>query len=638
MKITLLIISFIVQINLIAQAQIKLSDLDGKNQKKYNKAIKDIESKKFDQATKDISDIIIKYPDFTEGQLKLTSLYLRAEYNDLAIKHLKYILDNKLAYQPKLILTLAELLEEKGEYNQALTYLQPIVEDKRLSPKSLKKVKRRFDELTFREYTYSNPVVFEPRPISNLINTEKSECLPAFKADGSVMIYTSMDQNAGRNANEDLFISTIDSSGNFSKGKNIASLNTSENEGAHTFSQDGTIIIFTACNRRDSYGGCDLYISFLKNGKWGEAYNMGPDVNSRYTESQPSLSSDNKTLYFSSTRKGGIGKEDIWKVSFEKGKWGSAKNLGPTINTSNNEGSPFIHPDDNTLYFRSDGHIGLGGYDLFITRKDQTSWSIPENLGYPINSKTNDGALFVDLFGQTAYYTSDKFNKGQHLDILKFELPNHLKPKAVSYLKIKVRDAISKEIISADINITEINTGKSIKSIKSNQEGKIIVIQKGMFALTVNKTHYLLHSENINIDKSASQNDPFVFEVNLIPITEKKVSPTPVTLHNIFFESGSSQLLNLSNVEIEKLVELLNNEPEINIKIIGHTDNVGNSQDNLTLSEDRAKAVYARLITNGIDAKRLSYKGKGESEPITDNDTPEGRKTNRRTTFIVVPK
>jgi len=635
MRLLQLIIFTFFQFTILAQSPVTLSQLDKKHQKKYNNALKHISSKNYDKATKDMAEVVSKYPDFVEGQIKLTSLYLKTKNSDAATKHLKYILDNKLSDQPKLVLTLADLLEEKDEYTQAVNYVKPLLYNKKIGPRNMDKIKRRYDELTFREYTYSHPVDFNPEPISNNINTDKSECLPAFNADGSVMIYTSLDQSAGRNRNEDLYMTTVDEHGNFSKGQSITTLNTFENEGAHTFSQDGSMIIFTACNRRDSYGGCDLYISFYKNGQWGQAYNMGPEVNSRFSDKQPSLSADNKTLYFSSTRKGGKGKEDIWKVNFINDKWTQAENLGPEINTSKNEGSPFMHADDKTLYFRSDGHIGLGDYDLFMSKRTNNDWTKPENLGYPINSKTNDGALFVDLFGETAYYTSDKFTNGEHLDILKFKLPDHLKPEQVSYLNLKVRDAVTQKSIDAIIKISDVSNNTVIKSAKASSDGLLMVIPKGHFAVNVSKDGYVFHSENMNIKQSKTHIDPIVYEIDLWPIEKEKEIAKPIILHNIFFDSGSSELLEISNTEIQNLVTLLTNQPDIKIRIIGHTDDVGDSNDNLELSTNRAKAVQTALIQKGIAANRLSYIGKGESEPIEENSTEEGRRANRRTEFVV---
>ena len=620
----------------LGQDILSFEDLSKKDKKKYDKALQHIKNKKFEKALNDVKTVIFNNPNFVEGQLKLINLYLKNKNDSLAVNHLMYVIDNSLSRRPDVRMTLVDELENMDRYEEALSYIKPLTSLDKLNPKHKKIVKRRYEELKFRSYAYANPVEFDPEPISRSINTDKSESLPAFNADGSIMIYTSIDLSAGRNSHEDLYISYVNQNGEFSKGTSIDELNTFENEGAHTFSQDGTTVIFTACNRPDSYGGCDLYISFFKNGKWSKAYNMGPNINSRYAEKQPSLSPDNKTLFFSSTRRGGLGKEDIWKVSFESGNWGKPQNLGSTINSKGNEGSPYLHPDNQTLYFRSDGHIGLGGYDLFLSRKENNSWSKPQNLGYPINSKTNDGALFVDLSGNYAYYTSDKFTEGKHLDILKFKLPEEVKPQPVSYLKVIVNDISSQKRIDAKVAITNHDNYKA-HYFSSTLNGYTTVINKGHYAVNISKENYIFHSENIQIDSSATHFDPIIYEIDLKPIEKETIDSSPTILKNIFFKSGSADLLDISNTEIENLYQLLIDRPDIRIQIIGHTDNIGKDLDNESLSLNRAKSVYNALIQKGIDASRLSYVGKGESEPIASNDTEEGRQTNRRTTFIIIP-
>ncbi|NNL93679.1 MAG: OmpA family protein [Saprospiraceae bacterium] len=621
-----------------AQEATELSTLNKKCQKKYSKALKHIKSKNYEKATKDIQAVLKPYPHFHEGRKKLVSIYLKLNKDSLALPHLKIIADQEPTPDPKVFMTLVDILENEGDYSSAISYTEKLLSTKFSKSKGALKVKQRLKVLQFRHHAYSNPVPFNPTPLSANVNTIYSESLPALNADGSIMVYTSLQpisENSQRKQ-EDLYMTQIKNDGTFTKGKSIVELNTFENEGAHTFSQDGKTIIFTACNRRDSYGGCDLYISFNKNGRWSEPQNMGPNINSRYSEKQPSLSADKKTLFFTSTRKGGKGKEDIWKVSLIGNKWSEPVNLGPTINTAENEGSPFIHPDNKTLYFRSDGHIGLGGYDLFITRKENADWSTPNNLGYPINSTGNDGAIFVDLQGQYAYYTSDKFNNGAHLDILKFKIPESIKPLPVSYLKINVADIESHFPLQANIEIFDLNDNKSSSNIQSDQNGSaLLILQPGNFAVNVVKDGYFFYSENINIDKQSNIIEPFVFEALLQPIRKEVEKYKPIVLNNIFFETGSSELLDISNNAIQNLVSLLNEQPEISIQIIGHTDNVGDEEDNLILSTKRAEAVYNKLIENGISKSRLSFIGKGESEPIASNDTPEGKKANRRTTFIV---
>lgn len=631
----LVILLFISIGTLFGQNPTSVENIDNKSKKSYKKTLAYIKSKKYEKALKEINKVVEKNPHFIDGRKKHVQLLLQLKEKTLAIQNLIEIDSIVGSSDKQITLTLADFLEEEGRYALAIEKLR-----KSLSlnnSKDNKNVKWRIEELEFRKNAYENPLDFQLEPIP--INTNHSESLPSFNADGSVMVYTFMEHTTSfRQRQEDLYISYKDKEGNFTPGKKIPNLNTFENEGAQTFSQNGNTIIFTACNRRDSYGGCDLYISFKKNGSWSEAYNMGPTINTRYAEKQPSLSADNKTLYFTSTRKGGKGKEDIWKVHLIGNKWSEAINLGDEINTSENDGSPFIHPDNSTLYFRSEGHIGLGGFDLYISKKKNDNWENPKNLGFPINSKGNDGALFVDLSGEYAYYTTDKGDK-EDLDIFKFKLPEKIKPEPVSYAKFVIKDAESLEPIKASIYLKKVSS-EAINSLQTNLNGTALsVIAGGEYIVTVKKDEYIFYSEHISVPTNGSKLNPYLIEIPLLkmPIeSETSKIEKPIVLKNIFFETGSSDLLDESDMEIEALYELLIKNPNSKIKIIGHTDNVGDDHNNLKLSEERAKTVRNELVQKGIDANRLQFEGKGENKPIAENSTPEGRQKNRRTEFVFI--
>jgi len=396
-------------------------------------------------------------------------------------------------------------------------------------------------------------------------------------------------------------------------------------------------LIFTACGRRDSYGSCDLYISFRRNGKWSTAKNLGPQLNSEKWDAQPYMASDNKTLYFSSDRPGGKGGRDIWTSTLGKEGWSKPQNLGPVINTKKNEESPFLHPDNSSFYFRSNGHIGLGDYDIFLSQWNKPQFTEPKNLGYPINTKGSEGALFVELNGNKAYFASDALTDGANLDILSFELPEALKPKAASYIKLKVVDDQTGEGIVSQVELVELSSNNK-NVLRTDDKGvSLSTITPGNYSLTINKASYVFHSEHIELSELRNASDPFIYEVRLQKIKQPVVeAPKPIILKNVFFETGSAELLSESDFEISKLYDLLSDNNEIKIKIVGHTDNVGQDADNLRLSEQRAKSVYEALIIKGINRTRLSYEGKGETMPIASNDTAEGRKQNRRTEFFII--
>jgi len=587
-----------------------------------------------------IKDIMALYPDYVEGHKDLAMYYLSKGQKEDAYPHIMVLAeqDNKLS--ARVGGELMDIYDERKDFDKAIATAKKIMADNRLREDSKAKLNRRIQEFEFRKNAYANPVDFSPERLDTNINTTNSEYLPAFNADASIMIYTTRNTE-GDNIHEDLYVTLLQEDSTYSQGQVIEELQTEENEGAHTFSKDGTILIFTACDRRDSRGGCDLYITFLKADGWSEPRNLGPAINSRYWDSQPCLSADNKTLYFTSKRPKGFGVNDIWMSQLKDiGGWSAPVNLGPTINTKGNEQSPYFHPDNTTLYFESDGHIGMGESDLFISRRENDEWSDPINLGYPINNEYHQGALFVDVNGNNAYYASeDTSSTIQHLDIYKFELPEEHKPLANTYFKVNVIDAVSKKPIVALVELRNLVSG-SASVQRTNQNGSSMsTVTPGNFSVNVNKEGYVFHSENILIEQGNRNLEPKTFNIELYPIAEEAVTvkSEPIILENIFFESGSSTLLESSNYEIEKLYQLLTKNESMKIQIIGHTDNVGSDGDNMMLSDARAKSVYEVLVEKGIDKSRISYTGMGESKPIADNNTPEGQKTNRRTEFIIIP-
>lgn len=632
-SITLLALTFCLN----AQDLLIPSQLDKKSSRKYEKALDLIRQKNHAEAVDLLSALAEDYPGFYECRYKLAWQYLRLEQPDEARQEFEDILYLLPEPDYKLVLKLAELYEDENKYRQAHELMSYFLGTLDSHSRILDFVQRRIKELAFREHAYANPVNIDPVKLGHSVNSSYSEYLPAFNADKTKMIFTRR-VPAMRGYQEDLYITSPDGQGGFSEAVPLHELNTSDNEGAHCFSQDGTILVFTACDRDNNRNGCDLYISFLNGDSWSDPVNMGPGINTRHWESQPALSADNKTLFFSSTRGGGQGKKDIWYVTFENGSWSEAKNMGSSINSSENEGSPFLHPDGKTFYFRSDGHIGLGDFDLFVSRKkpDQ-SWSEPANMGYPINSKYSEGALFVDLQGLKAYYTSDQFTESDNLDILAFDLPTHLQPQKMTYLLTRIYDADTGEKLQGRLDIISTSENPVGRSVNSPDHGEILMpISLGEHIINISKEGYIFYSENLLIDEQSDISKPLSYDVYLQKVpSEKGVASEPVILENIFFESGSSKLLDKSMPEIHRLANLIKNN-DLQLQIVGHTDNIGSKEDNLDLSRLRAEAVFKALLELGIETHKISYEGRGEEEPIADNDSEIGRAMNRRTEFYII--
>ena len=317
------------------------------------------------------------------------------------------------------------------------------------------------------------------------------------------------------------------------------------------------------------------------------------------------------------------------------GSWSFPVNLGANLNTPGNEQSPFIHPDNQSIYFSSEGHSNMGKGDIFISRQDSNKQWIPAlNLGYPINTWNNEVGLFVNAAGDMAYYSSDRL-KDRGLDIYEFPLYTEARPIPVSYMKGRVFNARTWKGIEATFQLIDLQTGDLVmESSSAPEEGDFLVsLPAGRnYALNVSKPGYLFYSDNFSFAGVYKLSDPFLKDVPLSPISAGE----KVILRNVFYAFDSYEVQSESEAELGIVIEFMNLNPNIKIEISGHTDNVGNDQYNQLLSEKRARSVVDYLAAKGIHTDRLSFKGYGSSMPIAANDTEEGRSTNRRTELRIV--
>jgi flagellar motor protein MotB len=394
-------------------------------------------------------------------------------------------------------------------------------------------------------------------------------------------------------------------------------------------------MFFTACNRQGGIGNCDIYFSALTNGRWSEPSNLGYPVNTKQWESTPSISADGKTLFFSSSRTGGFGGKDLWLSRLNgKNQWTEPVNLGDKINTEGDEMSPFIHFDGKTLYFASNGRIGMGGFDLYITRmKTDSSWTTPQNLGYPINTYNDEMGLIIESGGQNAYFSSIR-DKSKGKDIFYFNLYESVRPNPVSYMKGKVYDKETGKLLKADYELINLSTGKVIiKNITDETGNFLVCLPSGYnYGINVSKPGYLFYSENFMFEGMHTVSEPYIKKIVLNPtkVGEKML------LSNVFYEVDSWQLKKESMSELNNLVALLSENKKLVMEIGGYTDSTGSEQYNLSLSEKRALSVVNYLIKQGISSNRLKYKGYGNTSPLGDNVTIEGRKLNRRTEAKII--
>lgn len=541
-----------------------------------------------------------------------------------------YTLQDKYAYS----INLAGL----GEFEKALSAINDLLtKSPPKNPSTLKNYEKRKAAYEFGvSFQQNNPYknyVFAPQNLGDKVNTAESEYFPSLTIDGKQLYFTRKIDNR----NEDFFYSK-DMAGSWSNAKPMeGNVNTNQNEGAMIISQDGEWVVFTGCYRPGGFGGCDIYISYKTENGWTEAMNLGSTINTDQWESQPCLSPDKRDLYFTSRRMGGYGGSDIYVSHLlPNGKWSAPENLGPTVNTMADEQCPFIHADNQTLYFTSSFWPGYGDDDLFYVRKQaDNSWGKPVNLGYPINTIDREGTLFIKADGKTAYYASDRFDSKGGLDIYSFELREDIRPFRTLWVKGLVTDKKSSSGIPAAIELTDLSTNQLISKVQTNDTGYyLITLPVGKeYAFTVNQKGYLFYSDNFSISNESIDS---VFEKNIAlqPI-EANAS---IVLKNIFFDNNSFELKPTSLAELDQLVLLLQENSTLKIEISGHTDTIGKPGDNVLLSMNRAKAVVNYLVEKNISLKRMVPVGYGETKPIADNKTEEGRALNRRTEMKIISK
>lgn len=603
----------------------------------FNKAYEKAQNGEYQNAIQLLENALQSDPKFVDAYLSLAGVYGQMKKYPEAVTAFEKAYQLDSVYAKYYLLPYSINLAGSGRFEDALQAVNKFLAIPNLNERSFKSGE-------FRKGTYEFAIemakrtdkqyVFAPINLGDSVNSINLEYFPSVTIDGKKLIFTRRIGN-----NEDFYQSEL-KNGVWSLAVplpgNINSPN--YNEGAQNISQDGKWLIFTGCNFPEGLGSCDLYISYLTKKGWSQPQNLGPNVNSEFWESTPSLSPDKRDLYFSSNVPGGFGGNDIWVCHRnEDGTWTEPYNLGPEINTAGDESTPFIHADNQTLYFNSTGHKGYSqNADLFVSRKTADGkWSKPENLGYPINTIDDEGSLFVTADGKTAYYASDRGDSKGGLDIYSFELPMKVRPLKTLWVNGKVFDAKTKNGLPSTVLLTDLATGNQVSNVQTDEEGDFFVtlpIGKD-YAFTVKRKGYLFYSENYNISQ-ATPDSLVRADIALQPI-EANAS---VILKNVFFDTKETALKPASILELNQLVDLLKENPSMKIEIIGYTDDIGSDADNLALSKGRSLSVVNYLISKGIDPKRLSSKGMGESNPIADNTTEEGRALNRRTELKVISK
>ena len=555
---------------------------------------------------------------------------------------------------------LANLQQAVGAYESAMNNIQIFRKFKNANPELLSQALKIEESCLFAIESMQNPTNFNPVNIGPGINTSAPEYFPTITVDGETILFTRRIED-GRvqgpvKEQEDFYVSELSNKNIWQTAVPMPdNVNTVNNEGAPTIASDGRSLVFVACpdatgtnygSNRTGKGSCDLFYSKKLGSRWTNPVNLPGNVNSYHWETQPSLSSDGKTMYFirGIRNRNQSRNSDIYVARKDKnGNWGKPEKLPNHINTPAQEESVLIHPDGKTLYFASRGHVGMGGSDLFVTRmSDDGTWSAPKNLGYPINTKFDENSLMVAPSGDIAFFASDREGGFGDLDIYYFVMPEEFRPTRTLYFEGVVYDISNRKPIPGKFQLIDLETGKEIvysEADKLTGEFMVSLPTNKKYALNVSYPGYAFFSENFDMKKTEGL-EAVHMDVPLVPLNNEQ----PILLANIFFDLGKATLRPESFIELDKLVSFLNENPNVMVEIGGHTDSRGTN--NMVLSENRAKAVHDYCVEKGILTDRLSSKGYGSSQPVFDdnyisnltnvNQKEEAHQANRRTEYKII--
>ncbi|MEI8280124.1 MAG: OmpA family protein [Bacteroidota bacterium] len=592
-----------------------------------------------EQAIAEMKYALKEWPTLADAYSQLGAWYFKARRYDEAIAIFDQAARNLKNGERDFALPKARSLVLSSRLTEAQLIIAKYITGKPRDPWTALK-----QQADFVANAMAHPVTFSVYNMGCNINTLDAEIYPYISSDGQTLYFT----RRVNGVDEDFFMATADTSCDekWSIAENLGRPpNTPNQESAQMISADGHYLFFTRCENRNvngwESGGCDLYMAYRKSpdSAWSIPESFGPTINSAYFEGMPCLSPDNRELYFVSDRPGGYGGLDIWVSKFEDGLWQVPQNLGPQVNTKGNETAPFLHIDNHSLFFASDGHGGMGGSDLFYTTKiTDTEWTTPKNLGYPINSMADESSISVTVDGKTAYFSSDRRYTVGNFDLYETTLPLSFHPLPVAVIKGYVYDSISKEPLNyASIYVNDEATGLPIYHFQSNRgDGSFMITlpQGKKYALLTDRIGYLETNDTLsllsNTDKSVT------IEHNLRLLSQEYIKPISDTMVLVLhFPVNSSSLSDSDKLVIKNAMTPFLGNKDMTVYINGFADTTGTPIINEQLSFNRAKLVATEVAVLGVNNDLIKYQGWGEANPIATNSTEEGRSKNRRVEIII---
>ncbi|AIZ63890.1 membrane protein [Hymenobacter sp. DG25B] len=624
------------------QAQVRLSSTNTKARNLFEKAVSQAKSRDFAKAIETLDQLNQKFPSLGEPFLVKGSLQKALGDNRGAFESYRAGLQ-LLPFSPARSLdyfTLGELALSYGEYAVAADNYNNYLKTAAKGQRNIPKAQRQLQNCEFAKAAISKPVGVAPQRMPEPLNTFRFQYFPSLTADNRFLLFTG---RTTAQSDEDLYLSQQNPDGTMGPPTSIsATINTELNEGAGTISGDGKTLVFASCDRPGSMGNCDLYISRRTGNAWSKPRNLGRAVNSANWDSQPALSADGRTLYFTSDRRGGQGLEDIYVTALQPdGTWSPARNLGAPVNTAGKDMAPFIHASGSTLYYVTDGLVGMGGLDIYKCTIENGKWSEPMNLGYPLNTHENEASLYIasdnvrGFCSRTRPAEAGVMERDRAVDLFSFEVPKEVRSREAStYTQGRVYDATTKKPLQADVQLYDLVTNQLVQYVTSdpvNGDYTVVLNEGRQYAMYASANGYLLKSLSFDYTNQHTF-DPLTLDMYLEPV---KTGRTMV-LNNLFFETNEYKLKPTSRTELDRLIQFMRQYKDVQVQIAGHTDDVGAEADNEKLSLNRAKSVYSYLVANGIPASRLRYKGYGENKPLVANDSESNRQQNRRIEFEIL--
>jgi len=599
-----------------------------------------------------LREILEVEPDYYEVLYLLGRKTYAVKQHDEALRCFTRVAELCAQYSPYTYYFIGKVQLERDRPAEALVAFKKFMAfEDGISDKEYEEVKMLMPGLANDASLMGNPVPFDPMPVMDVCS-KSDEYSASLSPDNRYIYFTrkSLVQSSGNDrpfggqpGMVELFMRSGREKDRWAAGEIMdRPFNQGSNNGAAAITADNKRMYFVVCEGNIA-DNCDLWFSEWQGYRWSPLQAMGTVINSRHWDSHPTISYDGNTLIFASDRPGGFGKADLYmSIRTKDGSWSEPENLGPEINTSENEITPFIHTDSQTLYFSSKGHKGLGGYDIFYTRKsDEGKWSKPKNIGYPINTRADELSFFVSLDGKTGFFCTSQLitPEGKNLgvggyDLFSFNLYEEARPDAILFIEGQLSQT-SGTPVGGILEIREEGTQKITHIEADSADGKFVAVvsAKNNHIISVNQEGLAFTSARIVTDSNLT-GTPMAYALQ----TEEIKVGVGYRLNDVNFATNSSELGRDALEIIRDFASWLEKNPGVHVSIEGHTDNIGQADANLMLSKQRAESVYKSLIEFGIMSSRLLFKGFGSTRPLASNATETGRFKNRRTEFVILEK